>query len=272
VEAGGHRRMTRSPGGTAYEVFGPQGAPVVVLVHGMGLSRAIWKWLIPVLAARFRVVTFDLAGHGESAAPKGQPVLRDLSRQLADLLDHLGVAHAAIVGFSLGGMVARRLTQDDPARVRALVILHSPHRRTPEAQAAIEARVKQARGAGPGATVEAALVRWYSEAALTNRQDLMDQTRAWVLANDPKVYPGLYPILADGVEEIVAPRPPISCPTLVLTADEDFGNGPEMSAAIAAEIKGARLIILQGLRHMALVENPDAVNRPVMEFLTEVLA
>ena len=38
--------MTRSPGGTAYEVFGPQGAPVVVLVHGMGLSRAIWKWLI----------------------------------------------------------------------------------------------------------------------------------------------------------------------------------------------------------------------------------
>ena len=77
---------------------------------------------------------------------------------------------------------------------------------------------------------------------------------------------------ADGVEEIVAPRPPISCPTLVLTADEDFGNGPEMSAAIAAEIKGARLIILQGLRHMALVENPDAVNRPVMEFLTEVLA
>jgi len=264
--------MTRSPGGTAYEVFGPQGAPVVVLVHGMGLSRAIWKWLIPVLAARFRVVTFDLAGHGESAAPKDQPVLRDLTRQLADLLDHLGIAHAAIVGFSLGGMVARRMAQDDPARVGAMVILHSPHRRTPEAQAAIEARVEQAKGAGPAATVEAALLRWYSEAALANRQDLMDQTRAWVLANDPKVYPGLYRILADGVEEIVAPRPPISCPTLVLTADEDFGNGPEMSAAIAAEIKGARLIILQGLRHMALVENPDAVNRPVMEFLTEVLA
>lgn len=272
MEAGGHRRMTRSPGGTAYEVFGPQGAPVVVLVHGMGLSRAIWKWLIPVLAARFRVVTFDLAGHGESAAPKDQPVLRDLTRQLADLLDHLGIAHAAIVGFSLGGMVARRMAQDDPARVGAMVILHSPHRRTPEAQAAIEARVEQAKGAGPAATVEAALLRWYSEAALANRQDLMDQTRAWVLANDPKVYPGLYRILADGVEEIVAPRPPISCPTLVLTADEDFGNGPEMSAAIAAEIKGARLIILQGLRHMALVENPDAVNRPVMEFLTEVLA
>jgi pimeloyl-ACP methyl ester carboxylesterase len=271
VEAHGHRMMARDPCGTAYEVFGPAEAPVVDLIHGLGLTRAIWQWMLPVLAARFRVVSYDLSGHGESARPKGQPVLRDLSRQLADLLDHLGVAQAAIVGFSLGGMVARRLAQDDPARVRALVILHSPHRRTPEAQAAIAARVEQAKGAGPAATVEAALVRWYSKAACANRHDLLDQTRAWVLANDPEVYPGLYRILAEGVEEIVAPSPPISCPTLVLTADEDFGNGPEMSAAIAAEIKGARLIILKGLRHMALAENPEAVNRPVLEFLTEVL-
>ena len=97
----------------------------------------------------------------------------------------------------------------------------------------------------------------------------MDLTRSWVVANDPKVYHQLYGILADGIEEIVAPVPSISCPALVLTADEDHGNGPEMSAAIAAEIAGARLVILHGLRHMALVEDPEAVNRAVMDFLTE---
>lgn len=258
--------------GTAYDVSGRPDAPVVVLVHGLGLCRAVWQWMVPGLAGRFRVVRYDLAGHGQSAPPFGQPVLRDLSRQLADLLDHLGVKRAAIVGFSLGGMVARRFAQDCPARVHALVILHSPHRRTPEAQAAILNRVAQATGAGPAATVEAALVRWYSDAARANRRDLMDQTRAWVLANDPAVYPGLYRILAEGIEEIVAPTPRIACPTLVLTADEDFGNGPEMGAAIVAEIEGARLIILKGLRHMALAEDPEAVNRPVLAFLTEVLA
>ena len=104
------------------------------------------------------------------------------------------------------------------------------------------------------------------------RPDLMDLTRKWVLANDPKVYPKLYRILAHGIDEITAPTPPITSPTLVITGDEDYGNGPEMSAAIAAEIPGARLLILQGLRHMALAEDPAAVNRPVLDFLTEVLA
>ena len=57
----------------------------------------------------------------------------------------------------------------------------------------------------------------------------------------------------------------------MLTGDEDTGNGPEMSIAIATEIPRARLVILKGLRHMALAEDPQAVNRPVREFLTEVL-
>jgi flavin reductase (DIM6/NTAB) family NADH-FMN oxidoreductase RutF/pimeloyl-ACP methyl ester carboxylesterase len=259
----------RDPLGTAYHLAGPETAPAVVLIHGLGLNRAVWQWMVPDLARRFRVITYDLVGHGESQPPKRTPVLRDLSNQLTDLLDHLGIGAAAIVGFSLGGMVARRFAQDHPARTHALVILHSPHRRSPEAQAAIVARVDKARAAGPAATVEAALLRWYTEAA---RPDLMDLTRAWVLANDPRIYPDLYSILAEGIDEITSPTPPIACPALVLTADQDYGNGPEMSAAIAAEIAGARLVVLKGLRHMALAEDPVAVNRPVMDFLSEFLA
>lgn len=261
----------RDPHGTVYAVRGPIGAPVVVLVHGLGLNRAVWQWMAPVLGARFRVVTYDLLGHGDSAEPAAQPVLTDLSRQLAGLLDFLEIERAAIVGFSLGGMVARRFAQDLPARTAALVILHSPHRRSAEAQDAVLARVDQAGLSGPAATVEAALLRWYTEAARTGRPELMDMTRAWVLANDARVYPRLYRILAEGVEEVVAPFPPIRCPTLVLTADEDHGNSPEMSAAIAAEIAGAQLVILPRLRHMALAEDPEAVNEPVLSFLTKAL-
>lgn len=257
--------------GTAYELTGPKGAPVVVLVHGLGLNRAVWQWMIPSLAARFRVLSYDFIGHGESPPPPGQPGLGDLADQLAALLNHLEISRAAIVGFSLGGMVARRFAQDHPGRVSALVLLHSAHRRTDKAQAAIRFRLAQAEEHGPAATVELALERWYTEACRRARPDLMALTRGWVLANDPKVYPRLYRILADGVDEVVAPSPPISCPALVMTGDEDYGNGPEMSAAIAAEIAGARLVVLPGLRHMALAEAPEAVNRPVMDFLAEVL-
>ncbi len=263
--------MTDITGGTAYTLTGPANAPAVVLIHGLGLNRAVWQWMVADLAG-FRVLTYDLIGHGDSALPEGQPVLRDLSDQLLRLLDQLGIANAGIVGFSLGGMVARRFAQDHPGRSAALAILHSPYRRAPDAQAAIEARVTQAETSGPAATVEAALVRWYTDAARATQPDLMTLTRAWVLANDPKAYPRLYRILATGVDEVSSPTPPIRCPTLVLTADEDHGNSPEMAAAIAMEIPRARLVILQGLRHMALAEDPPAVNGPVRDFLTETLS
>ncbi len=256
--------------GTTYDLTGPTDAPVVVLIHGLGLTRAVWQWLLPDLK-KFRVLTYDLIGHGETAPPEGDPTLKDLSDQLAALLDHLQIDKAAIVGFSLGGMIARRFAQDYPARTTALVVLHSAHKRTEKQQAAILFRVEQARDHGPEATVELALQRWYTDHAQASRPDLMDLTRSWILANKREVYVKLYRILAHGVDEIVAPNPPITAPTLVLTGDEDHGNNPEMSMAIAEDIPRARLVILKGLRHMALAEDPQSVNRPVTDFLTEVL-
>ncbi|MDZ4087604.1 MAG: alpha/beta fold hydrolase [Tabrizicola sp.] len=256
--------------GTTYDLTGPEDAPVVALIHGLGLTRAVWQWLIPDLT-KFRVLTYDLIGHGQSAPPEGDPTLKDLSDQLAQLLDHLNIDKAAVVGFSLGGMIARRFAQDYRDRTTALVILHSAHKRTEKQQAAILYRVAQAEAEGPEATVELALQRWYTDHAQATRPDLMDLTRHWVLSNRREVYVKLYRILANGVDEIVAPNPPISVPTLVLTGDEDHGNNPAMSIAIAEDIPRARLVILKGLRHMALAEDPAAVNRPVTDFLTEVL-
>lgn len=250
--------------GTAYDLTGPQGAPVVVLVHGLGLNRACWRWLQPDLSRDFRVLTYDLPGHGGSAPPAPHPDLSAIGAHLTGLLDALGIGRAALVGFSLGGMVVRRVAQDDPGRVMALAILHSPHRRSPDAQAAVRARVEQARTQGPRATVAAALERWFTEDA---PPEVLAEVRGWVLANDPAVYPQIYRILAEGVEEIADPRPPITCPTLVLTADQDGGNSPDMARAIAAGIAGSQVVILHGLRHMALAENPAAVNAPLTAFL-----
>lgn len=251
--------------GTAYEEKG--GGPTVVLIHGLGLNRECWDWTVPALTDRYRVITYDLHGHGESGPPRETPSLLMFARQLADLMDHLEIERAAIVGFSLGGMIARRFAQDFPARAAALAILHSPHRRTPEAQAAIVARVEQAREDGPAATVEAALERWFTENYRAANPEMMDRVRGWVLSNDPAIYPTIYRVLAEGVAELVAPNPPLVLPVLAMTGDEDYGNGPEMTRAIAAEIKGAETAILPGLRHMALAENPEAVNGPLRDFL-----
>ena len=198
------------------------------------------------------------------------PSLELFSRQLGLVLDHADCKQAAIAGFSLGGMIARRFAQDCPQRAAALAILFSPHRRSEDAQLAIIKRVEQARDVGPSATVEAALERWFTAECRASNPDLMDLVRKWVLANDPAVYHYIYRVLADGIDEIVAPNPALSCPALVMTGDEDYGNSPEMSRAIAAEIPEAELHILKGLRHMALAEDPHAFNTPLISFLKRV--
>ena len=164
-------------------------------------------------------------------------------------------------------MVARRFAQDAPQKSQGMVILHSPHKRSNAAQAAILKRVDQARTMGPQSTVEAALERWFTDPFRQANPKLMNKIRQWVMANRKEVYHTIYKVLATGIDEIVKPNPALICPSLVITGDQDFGNGPEMAFAISAEIPGAKTLVLPALRHMALAESPKAVNKPIRDFL-----
>ena len=258
-----------TPRGTAYESFG-NGSRVIALVHGVGLNRHSWQWQGPALSISHRVITFDLHGHGDSSVPPRAPSLSLFSEQLVELLDHLGIATASVFGFSLGGMIARRFAMDHADRLEALGILHSAHARDKAAHDAIQTRVVQAAQDGPAATVEAALSRWFTDGFRQSHPQIMDEVRRWILANRKDVYAPIYEVLVDGVTELVAPSPPIAVPTLVMTGDEDYGNSPAMSRAIAAEIPGSELVILPGLRHMALAEAPELFNASLLSFMSRV--
>jgi pimeloyl-ACP methyl ester carboxylesterase len=258
-------------GGTCFEWHGEISNPVIVLIHGLGLNQHMWQWQLPALTGRYRVLTYDLYGHGNSADPAGVPDLTLFSEQLFELLEQQKVGRCAVAGFSLGGMIARRFAMDHGGHLSALAILNSAHLRTKDEQDAILARVTQARANGPAETIEAALVRWFGDDFRKANPQVMDQIRRWVLANNKNVYPGIYQVLADGVTEIASPANPPSCPVLVMTGSQDYGNSPEMSKTIAAEIPGAKLVILDGLRHMGMAEDPKTVNAELTAFLDEAL-
>jgi pimeloyl-ACP methyl ester carboxylesterase len=255
--------------GTAYELTGK--GPAVVLVHGLGLNRGMWQWQLPALVPHFEVLTYDLLGHGESAVPEGTPDLTMFSEQLLRIMDHCDRDRAAIAGFSLGGMIARRFALDHPERLSALAILHSAHARTDDEREAIRKRVRQARDTGPSSTAMAALERWFTADFRAANPDVTALIHDWILANDPTIYPGIYNVLAEGDAEIAREIQRITCPTLVMTGDEDYGNSPEMAEKMGALIPNSDVVILPGLRHMALAESPQAFNAPLVSFLRSAL-
>ncbi|MDA1237732.1 MAG: alpha/beta hydrolase [Proteobacteria bacterium] len=263
--------LKKTPLGTNFECYGKKGMPVVVLIHGLGLNKEIWEWLIPSLTETYYVIAYDLLGHGSSSDPPKKPSLMLFSDQIRELLDWCDLGKVTLVGFSLGGMICRKFAQEFPKKTNALVILNSPHLRTKAAQEAILKRVNQAYLDGPASTVEDALIRWFTSEYRKKNSDLMDLVRSWVVANDPEVYPSIYQVLADGVMEIINPTPNILCPTLIVTSDEDFGNGPEMAYAMSGEMPNSSVLILNGLRHMALVESPGLVNEPIKSFLDQLV-
>lgn len=261
----------RGPDGTAYEITGREGGPLVVLIHGLGLTRELWRNHVPELAGEYRVLTYDLIGHAEGPAAPASLSLTSFSEQLVGLLDHLGEPSAALVGFSLGGMINRRVALDHPERVTALAIFNSPHERDPEAQRIVEQRAALSISEGPAANIEETLQRWFTPEFLASHPDTIARIRAQVLANDREAYGRCREVLASGVKELIRPEPGISKPCLVMTCEQDSGSTPAMSRAIAAEIPRAEVAIVPGLRHMGLVEQPRLFTAPLLTFLERVL-
>lgn len=257
----------RTQDGTAYEITGPEGAPVLSLIHGLGLSRVIWEQFIPMFSQSYRVLSYDLYGHGDSAPLDGTASLATFSNQLASLLDHLGVETSHVIGFSIGGMINRRFAIDHASHVSSLVILNSPHDRGEEGQILVEERASKVREQGALSTMDAALERWFTPAFREARPDMLQLVRDLRVKADPESYAQTTWVLAAGVKELIRPDPPVAKPTLVMTCENDSGSTPAMSHTIASEIDGAKTSIVPQLQHLGLMEQPELFSDPILAFL-----
>lgn len=105
------------------------GDPLVLLHGGFGLGAMFGDVLLPALAAGRQVILVDLQGHGRTADIERPLSPEHMADDIAALLDHLGLARADVMGYSLGGSVALRTAIQHPERVQRLVIVSAPHRR-----------------------------------------------------------------------------------------------------------------------------------------------
>lgn len=240
----------------AYDVSGTSGGPALVLLHGVGLDRSMWDRCLPALERDHRVVRIDLRGHGGSAPAAPGTTLSELTGDVSEVLDEVGVSTVHLVGFSLGALVAQRLSVDQPQRVSSLTLVSSVAVRTPDERAAVSARLRAAEADFP-ATVEAAVSRWFDDDWVAREPDLVASVRRTLLSNDRSSYLACYRVFATADAEIAPLLGSIQAPTLVITGSDDPGSTPDMTFRLERTIPNARAEIVAGARHLLPVERAD---------------
>jgi len=240
-----------------------EGTPLL-LIQGLGYGRWGWDPVVPGLAERHRVLTFDNRGIGESDKPAGPYTAREMADDALQVLDEAGVERAHVLGASLGGMIAQELVVEAPDRVEKLVLCCTTPG-GPDAYPLPEATMKLFVEA-PTLAPEVAL-RLFVENALgaSPPAGLVDDLFARRVANPPD--PDGWQAQAaagttfGGVEGVV------DAPTLILQGTEDNVVDARNAELLARLIPDARVELIPGTGHLFFWEQPETFLTHVTEFL-----
>ena len=254
-----------TPDGTAYLSCGA-GEPLV-LSHGVGMQAGVWRPQMAALSDRFRVVAYDMLGHGRSRLPPAQPALADYADQLLGLLDALGLGSVNVAGHSMGALVALEFALRHPGRTRRVAALNSVYRRSPEQREAVIAR---AAGLGPSQDPEAiadTIGRWFGSPIPKPLRRAADELRRYLEQADPDGYGRTYRLFASADEAHVGRLPSLRMPTLFMTGEHDANSSPDMSREMAEAVGHAAVEVIADARHMMSVTHVEAVNRGLGRWL-----
>ncbi|MDC9720580.1 MAG: alpha/beta fold hydrolase [Gammaproteobacteria bacterium] len=261
------------PAGTHYQTLGKPLTGIqtdnsaVVFIHGVGLDLNLWQNQTQAFESHYHVITYDMLGHGLSPNAEAGISLNTLSHQLVALIDHLQLHQIHLVGFSLGGLVARVFATQHHHRLKSLTIMNSVFDRDDALRQAILLRVKEVENHGPSANIDQALTRWFSPLYTQNNSHYLGQLKAKVLANHGPSYSRCYRLFGEGDNVARNQLGNISCPTLITTGELDPGSTPAMSHALAAHISSAQVAILPNARHMMPIEKAREVNQLLKQFI-----
>jgi 3-oxoadipate enol-lactonase len=257
---------------TFYEATGR--GPPVVLIHGHTLDLRMWDpQVAPLVDARYRVVRYDVRGHGRSEAPATGYTYQNYSLDLRDLLDRLHIdAPAHLVGLSMGGGIALQFAVDHPQRVASLVLVDSAvpgFEYSSEFAQALEELVRVARSEGPRTALERVWLAHPLFDGIRRFPERFQFVKSMVLAYpardylDETEYPQPQWQVTDRLQEIRAP-------TLVLVGEDDLPDFRLIADILAANISAARQEVITDAGHLLNLEQPEAFNDALVRFLYRV--
>lgn len=254
-----------------YEDSGGGGVPMV-FSHGLLWSGKMFGAQVAALRDRYRVITYDHRGQGGSEVTPGGYDMETLFQDAVALIETLKLAPCHFAGLSMGGFMGLRLAARRPDLLRSLIIMESTADPEPEEN---RPRYRMlnfvARWLGFGPVTKPVMKIMFGQKFLTDPARAADRQRMiqWLHANHrvgiSRAVMGV--VTRQGVYDELDK---ITTPTLILVGDQDVATVPAKSERMHARIKGSRLVTIPGAGHSATVEEPEAVNKAIVEFLSSL--
>jgi 3-oxoadipate enol-lactonase len=242
---------------------GPDELPVLVLGNSLGTSSLVWDRQAAAFAERFRLLRYELPGHGGAPAWTGEVSVASLGAGVLDALDRYGVERAAYCGISLGGMTGMWLAAHAPDRIDALGLVCTSSYLPPASGWQARASLVLASGMAP--VVEPSIGRWFTPSFAASAPLMVSVFADELLAADPEGYASC--CLAVGAMDLRADLGAIMAPTVVISGAQDQATPPSHGAAIADSIAGARQLVVDGA-HLANVASPGLVGSALIDLLS----
>ncbi len=243
------------------------------LIHGAGDNLNAWYNQVPVFSQHYRVMTYDVRGHGKTELPDGELTTELWVEDLYALLKALNISETILLGYSMGGAITLEFTLTHPKMVRALILSNSagaPVRRSEEEMRQMESRrhaqIDAIKKEGMEAVAKDRLSNIFSPGFAKKHPETAERYKAVLLQNDPKGYlrvmqrmmrPTTHPDLSK-----------ITCPTLIIAGEHDSFSGPTAAKATQEAIRGSQLKVFP-TGHPTALEHPREYNETVLGFLTE---
>ena len=251
---------------TSYNLIKKNDTVPIVFIHGVGLTKEIWRPQVDFFKDR-NLLTYDLLGHGDTPLKKTQLNFEDFTKQLLNLIDELNINKIHLVGFSLGSIIARHFAAEHSNRLSSLVLHGSIYKRSMEQKRVIENRfelIKKSRSASR----KSSLRRWLSEEFIKNNKEIYNKIYAMLENIDHKNLLKAYKLFVfyEDDDDMINK---IKVNTLVTTGQFDVGSTTEMAKNLSNQIKSSKYIEIKNGKHLCNIECAVDFNKTIELFIDQ---
>jgi len=246
-----------------YRIDGRDDSPSLILAHSLGCDHSQWDVQAAQLQPHFRVIRYDIRGHGASEAPAGDYSIEMLARDALALADALGVAQFAFCGLSLGGMIGQCLAAEVPDRLTHVVLANTSSR-FPD-PSVMDTRRRMVLEGGMAAALDAVMQRFFTSERLAANPPAIANIRRIVQTTNPAGYAGCCAAVRDMNQTAILES--IRVPTLIIVGDRDVSTPWEGHGEVLARgIPHARVQHLP-TAHLTNIERPHSFADALLRFL-----